>query len=94
MEFMTMLKLKIKLDMDGTVVRYKDFVVATEFVAGPAGEWFEVTAWRPIESEEETGIDFHDLRLENITEWYGEHFDTEGEAMMAAFTYLETLEEV
>ena len=92
MEFMTMLKLKIKLDMDGTVVRYKDFVVATEFVAGPAGEWFEVTAWQPVETEEETGIEFHNLRLENITEWYGERFNTEGEALMGAFTYLESME--
>lgn len=91
MKTMTMLKLKDALDMDGTVVRYKDYVVAAEFFAGPAGEWFEVTAWQPIESEEETGIEFHNLRLENITEWQGERFDTEGEALMGAFLYLESL---
>lgn len=84
----TMLKLKVKIDV-GSVIRYKDFVLATEFVACPSGEWFEVTVWRPLESEEETGKDFMHIQLENVTEWEGQHFVTEGEALRAGMDFIE-----
>lgn len=88
METKTMLKLKVELDM-GIVIRYKDFVLAAEFIPGPSGVWFEVTVWQPIETEEETGEDFMNLRLENITEWEGQRFDTEGEALKAGMDFIE-----
>lgn len=87
--FMTMLKLKTELDMDGIVVRYKNFVLAAEFVATPANECWKVTVWQPIETEDETGIEFHNLRLENITEWDGQRFETEGEALQAGFEFVD-----
>lgn len=91
MKTMTMLKLKTELDMDGVVIRYKDFVLAAEFVVGPTDACWKVEAWQPIETEEETGIEFHNLRLENITEWDGQRFDTEGEALMAGMQFLESM---
>lgn len=87
--FKTMLKLKTELDMDGVVIRYKDFVLAAEFVVSPADEHWEVTVWQPIETEDEAGVEFHDLRLENITEWEGQRFETEGEALMAGMLFIE-----
>lgn len=45
--FKTMLKLKTEIDMDGVVVRYKNFVLAAEFVASPADECWRVTVWQP-----------------------------------------------
>lgn len=88
----TMLKLKTELDMDGTVVRYKNHVVTAEFCAAPQGEWFEVQVYAPVETEEETGEDFHNLRLENISEWENERFYTDGEALMAGFQFIDQLE--
>ena len=87
--FKTMLKLKTELDMDGVVIRYKDFVLSAEFVVSATDAYWKVDAWRPIETEEETGIEFHNLRLENITEWDGQRFDTEGEAIFAGIQFLE-----
>lgn len=82
------ISLKAKLDGKGTVVRYRDLVVTTELKTGPHGEWFTAAIWEPIETEEETGIDFFHLRLENATPWEPEspyaRFDTEGEAMYDA----------
>ena len=92
MEHKTMLKLKTQLAEEGTVVRYKDCVVAAEFFAAPAGEWFEVEVYSPVETEDETGEDFWNLRLENISEWENEHFTTEGEALMAGFQFIDQLE--
>lgn len=83
----TMLKLKSELDMDGIVVRYKNFVLAAEFV--PTDEGWRVTVWKPIETEEESGEEFHNLCLENITEWEAQRFETEGEALMAGMEFLE-----
>ena len=86
--FKTMLKLKTQADLGDVVIRYKDFVIATEFLCGPEGECFTATCWAPIETEEETGLEFHNLRLENITPWEpsipGATWDTEGEALLAA----------
>ncbi len=90
-ECTTMLKLKQQLDMDGTVVRYKGYVVTAEFFTGLQGEWFEVQVYAPVETEEETGEDFHNLRLENISEWEHEPFYTEGEALMAGFQFADQL---
>lgn len=87
--FKTMLKLKTEIDMDGIVVRYKNFVLAAEFVASPADECWKVTVWQPVETEDEAGVEFHNLRLENITEWDGQRFDTEGEALFAGIQFLE-----
>lgn len=80
--------LRNELDGEGVVIRYKSLVITTEFCASPAGEFFCSAIWSPIESEEETGLDFHELRLENVTPWEplcpDARFDTEGEALFAA----------
>ena len=88
METKTMLKLKVELDV-GTVIRYKDFVLVAEFMAGPSGEWFEVKVYQPVETEEEAGEDFMNIRLENITEWENQRFGTEGEALKAGMDFIE-----
>lgn len=80
--------LRNELDGEGTVVRFKNVVIATEFVATPACDFFIASIWAPVETEEETGLDFYELRLEDETPWErhfpNARFDTEGEAMFAA----------
>ena len=92
--YKTMLKLKIDADLADVVIRYKDFVIVAEFVAGPEGEFFTAHIWAPIETEEETGVEFHELRLENVTPWeplsIEAAWDTEGEALLAATQAIET----
>ena len=86
-----LLNLKVDYISDGgAVVRYKDFVVVASFVCGPAAEWFEIMVYQPIETEEETGEEFWNLRLELVDANDG-HFDTEGEALMAGFQYIDSL---
>lgn len=89
--FKTMLQLKIELDLDGTVIRYKDHVVVAEFHCGPTSEFFTAQIWTPVETEEETGLPFHELRLENITLTINAGFDTEGEALFAAMQAVNAL---
>lgn len=89
METMTMLKLKEVLDLTDVVIRYKGFVLAAEFLCGPSDEYWKVAVWQPAETEEETGLDFHELRLENVTEWEGQQFETEGEALMAGMQFID-----
>ena len=85
MKTKTMLDLKVEMDV-GVVIRYKDFVLSVDFYPG---DWFEVEVWRPVETEEETGEDFMNLRLENVTEWENQRFDTEGEALKAGFEFID-----
>ena len=85
----TYLKLKVELDMDGIVTRYKDFVAVAEYMAGPNGDFFKAELWQPIETEDETGEDFYNLRLENASEGLDECYATEGEALAAVFTDIE-----
>lgn len=84
----TMLQLKIEMDMDGVVIRYKDHVIVAEFLCGPCGGYFTAHIWAPVETEEETDLPFHELRLENVTPWepltIDAAWDTEGEALLAA----------
>ena len=70
---------------DGSVIRYKNFVLVTRF----DGKLFEVSVWEPIETEEETGVEFERLRLENATEWDGEKFETEGEALKGGIEWID-----
>lgn len=91
--FKNMMNLKIEMDMDGVVVRYKNHVIVAEFLTGPEGEYFTAAIWAPVETEEETGLEFHELRLENVTPWEPDcpdvHFATEGEALFAAMQAVE-----
>lgn len=93
--FKTMLQLKIELDLDGVVIRYKDHVVVAEFHCGPTSEFFTAQIWTPVETEEETDLPFHELRLENITPQepltINACFDTEGEALIAAMQAVDAL---
>ena len=83
-----MLMLKVAADEADAVIRYKNHVIVAEFHAGPEGEFFCPSIWAPIETEDETGLEFHELRLENVTPWeplcIDACFDTEGEALFAA----------
>jgi len=85
----TYLRLKCELDMEGIVTRYKDFVAVAKYIAGPCGDFYEAELWQPIETEEETGEDFYNLRLENASEWQGVRFETEGEALAAVYAEIE-----
>lgn len=76
----------------GQVVRYKNYVVAVEFAVSPRCEFFQVTVCQPIETEEETGLDFQELRLEIILNgWESKGCDTDGEALMVGFQFIENL---
>lgn len=69
-----------KLNMRGSsTIRYKDWVLFIKETAD--GFMYEV--YQPIETEEETGIEFCRLRLE---QWHSstEGHATEGEAILAA----------
>ena len=60
-------------------IRYKDYVVfIKETVKGFLSE-----VYQPIETEEETGLDFYELRLEQL-HCSTENYATEGEAILAA----------
>ena len=87
--FENFISLKKRVGQNGSVIRFKDFVLVSVFKTGPRGEWFEAEAWSPIETEDEADVDFFHLRLENVTEWYGERFNTEGEALFAAMQAVE-----
>ena len=91
----TMLQLKIEAEIEDTVIRYKDFVIKAEFLVGPCGGYFTAHIWSPVETEEETDLPFHELRLENVTPWepltIEAAWDTDGEALMAAMQAAEVL---
>lgn len=90
--FTTYLDLKNDMDPGDAVIQYKDFVLASRLQAGPLGCYFTVEAFAPVETVEETGFDFHELRLVRVDEWsQGERFDTEGEALLAAMLTLDSL---
>ena len=65
----------------GPVIHYKDFVIAVD--------WSIVKVYRPIETEEETGESFENLRLEIVTEFDGQRFGTEGEALRAGMDFID-----
>lgn len=83
----TLTMLKRALAPEGIAVQYKGHAAAAEHFSSPAGKWYEVTVWQPVTAK---GT-FSDLPLENITEWKHERFCTEGEALMAAFQFIDTL---
>ena len=91
----TMLNLKVGADLADVVIRYKGHVIVAEFV--PAfGGYYTAHIWAPVETEDETGLDFHELRLENVTPWepltIEAAWDTEGEALLAAMQAVEAEE--
>lgn len=82
------LSLKCDLDLDGSVVAYKNFVVVSEFFTGPHGEYFQARVYRPVDDLEEFSI--YEARLEICSENWTADFETEGEALMAAFSMIES----
>jgi len=76
---------------NGCAIRYKDYVVSVEhsYNANRGPHWYRPDLWQPIETEEETGVPFNELRLECITEWEAQFFRTEGEALAAVFSEIE-----
>ena len=84
------LSLKCDLDLEGSVVAYKNFVVVSEFFTGPHGEYFQARVYRPVDDLEEFSI--YEARLEPCTEKWApgaDTYETEGEALMAAFVMIE-----
>lgn len=78
---------------NGCAIRYKDYVVSVEhsYNANRRKHWYRPDLWQPIETEEETGVPFNELRLECITEWEAQFFRTEGEALAAVFSEIERI---
>lgn len=87
------LGLKIDADPGDVVIRYKDFVLAARLMPGTRGCYFVVEAFWPVETEEEAGVDFQDLRLEPVGGWDRVQFDTEGEALLAGMQTLDFMVE-
>ena len=79
---MTMYELKNELEPMGVVVRYKDYVVAAEFVEGPKGKGYSLTVWAPQDISKEKEMGFASLLLDNVSEWENSFFATEGEALI------------
>lgn len=78
---MTMYELKNELEPMGGVVRYKNYVVAAEFVNGPKGKGYSLTVWAPQDISKEKEMGFASLPLDNVSEWDTSFFATEGEAL-------------
>ncbi len=80
------INLKNRPFVKGSVIRYKDFAVATRFDA--AADAWAVEVFGLVDDLSE--MDFEECRLENLTEWEGERFATEGEALMAGFQFIDS----
>ena len=90
MKTINFLSLKCELDSDGSVIAYKNFVVTSEFLTGPRGEFFHARVYRPVDDLEDFSI--YEARLEPCTEKWApgaDTYETEGEALMAAFIMIE-----
>ena len=70
---------KLNMRFGSATVRYKDFVL---FIKESA-EGFTHEVYQPIETEQETGLNFSELRLERLL-CGTENHATEGEAILAA----------
>ena len=70
---------KLNMRFGSATVRYKDFVLFIKETA----QGFVHEVYQPIETEDETGLDFSELRLEKLFCWTDSHA-TEGEAILAA----------
>lgn len=84
----TLAALKKELAPKVVTIQYKGRIVAIGYFSSTAGKWVEATVWQPMATE---GPFPSDPPLENITEWERERFSTEGEALMAAFQFIDTL---
>lgn len=83
------LNLRIEMDGEGVVIVYKTFVVVAEFFAGPHGEYFKYRVYRPVDDLEQFPIIEARLELCSDRFPFSDSFDTEGEALMAAFIAIE-----
>lgn len=79
------IKLKNRPFVKGSVIRYKDFAVATKFDA--AADAWAVEVFGLVDDLSE--MDFEECRLENLAEWEDQWFATEGEALMGGFEFIE-----
>ena len=70
---------KLNMRFGGIAVRYKDLVLFIKETV----EGFLAEVYQPIETEEETGLDFCELRLEKLN-CSTACYETEGEAILAA----------
>lgn len=86
-ETINYVSLKCELSDDGSVIVYKNFVVVSEFFTGPNGECFQSRIYRPVDDLEDFSI--YEARLELCSKNWTADFETEGEALMAAFTMIE-----
>ncbi len=79
------INLKNRPFVKGSVVRYKEYAVATRFDA--AADAWAVEVFGLVDNLSE--FDFEECRLENLTEWKGRRYATEGEALMDGFQFIE-----
>ena len=79
---------KLNMRFGSTAIRYKDFVLFIKSTVD--GFLYEV--YQPIETEDETGLDFFELRLEQTHSSTDCHA-TEGEAILAAIQKCVTIKE-
>lgn len=70
---------KLNMRFGSITIRYKDFVL---FIKASA-EGFIHEVYQPIETEQETGLNFSELRLERFL-CGADVYETEGEAIHAA----------
>lgn len=81
--------LRMDMDGEGLVIVYKKFVVVAEFFAGIRGEYFKYWVYRPVDDLDQ--FDITEARLELCSDLFPftDPFETEGEALMAAFIAIE-----
>lgn len=87
------LEMKSYLRGDGKTVRFQDYVVVTHSYrdVGRGCTYYEFSLYRPVETEDEAGVSFVELRLECIDDLFPLYdlggYETEGEALLSAFNH-------
>ena len=88
MNFTTMENLQYECNnSNGAVIRYKDSVVVVEYKCKTYEDpknGYVCKIYSPVETEEETGYDFIELRLE-LSNDFDDVFETVGEALEHGF---------
>lgn len=94
-ETTSMENLEMRYDMrgDGKTVRFQDYVVVAHcyWDVERRCSLYEFSVYRPVETEDEAGVSFIELRLECIDDLFPASdlsgYETEGEALLSAFNH-------
>ena len=91
---MESLEMRYDVRGDGKTVRFQDYVVVAHGYRDVERRCncYEFSVYRPVETEDEAGVSFIELRLECIDDLFPASdlggYETEGEARLSAFSQL------